>query len=59
MENFKTVTSKSGCCCLQQEVVYQRFQPRFFDWVHFVLFDGLACVAYSIEDGHSQGVTAT
>ena len=30
-----------------------------FDWEHFVLFDGLAYVAYSIEDGHSQGVTAT
>ena len=29
-----------------------------FDWEHFVVFNRLACVAYSIEDGHLQGVTA-
>ena len=27
-----------------------------FDWEHFVVFNRLACVAYSIEDGHLQGV---
>ena len=29
-----------------------------FDWEHFVVFDRLACVAYSLEDGRLQGVTA-
>ena len=28
-----------------------------FDWEHFVVFDRLACVAYSLEDGRLQGVT--
>lgn len=36
----------------------QEVPAMIFDWEHFVLFDRLACVAYSLEDGCLQGVTA-
>ena len=52
------MTSKSGCRCLQQEVALRKVPAMIFDWEHFVVFDRLACVAYSLEDGRLQGVAA-
>ena len=40
------------------EVCLREAPAMIFDWEHFVVFDRLASIAYSLDDGLLQGVTA-
>ena len=43
---------------LTKGVHLQGVPAMIFEWEHFVVFNKLACVAHSLEDGRLQGVTA-
>ena len=56
-ENFKTVYQKVDAVAYNRRLLREA-PAMIFDWEHFVVSDRLASIAYSLEDGLLQGVTA-